>query len=259
MSVASCVRPAPFAAAPAAIANAVVLAASIAAIITSGTACGGGGGTPRDAGPDTPIDTGMCGAGTFFTGEIVDWDSTEAKFCGVFNSSLTVRGQTAPADMSNPNGRFELCVAHQALAAVDVLHGTNQSQCTTPRDVYPVPAVLVAEQAVIDAGGRFSARVMTQHRQDEMFGLIGTGYSAAKAQLVVHVDGPQRQVTIAAAHDTTQKFDGTTWAAGDTGADVFFPNVTPGMTQVTVAGRSVGATTLTLQAGVYTYLTVLAN
>jgi hypothetical protein len=250
MSVASCVRRAPFAAAPAAI---------IAAMIAIGPACGGGGETPRDAAPDTPID-GMCGAGTFFTGEIVDWDSTEAKFCGVFNSSLTVRGQAAPADTSNPNGRFELCVARQALAAVDVLHGTNQSQCTTPRDVYPVPAVLVAEQAVIDAGGRFSARVMTQHRQDEMFGLIGgAGYSAAKAQLVVHVDGPQRQVTIAAAHDTTQKFDGTTWAAGDTGADVFFPNVTPGMTQVTVAGRSVGGTTLTLQAGVYTYLTVLAN
>lgn len=244
MSVASCVRRAPFAAALA---------------VALGGACGGGGETPRDAGPDTPIDTGMCGAGTFFTGELVDWDSTEAKFCGVFNSSLTVRGQTAPADMSNPNGRFELCVARQALAAVDVLHGTNQSQCTTPRDVYPVRAVLVAEQAVIEAGGRFSARVMTQSRQDEMFGLIGAAYSAAKAQLVVHVDGAQRQVTISSAHATTQKFDGAAWAAGDTGSDVFFPDVDPGMTQVTVAGRSVGGTTLTLEAGAYTYLTVLAN
>jgi len=202
----------------------------------------------------------MCGAGTFFTGEIVDWDSTEAKFCGVFNSSVTARGQSAPGDMSNPNGRFELCVPHQALAAIDVLHGSNQSQCTTPRDVYPISAVLVAEQAVIDAGGRFSARAMTQHRQDEMFGLIGTAYSAAKAQLVVHVDGAQRQVTISTAgHDTTQKFDGAAWAAGDTGSDVFFPNVDPGATQITVTGASVGATTLTLEANRYTYLTVRAN
>jgi hypothetical protein len=247
---------------PARYARPVLLAAAAAvvAVAVGLGACGGGGETSRDASPDTPIDTGMCGAGRFFTGEIVDWDSTEAKFCGVFNASLTVRGQSAPADTSNPNGRFELCVPQQALAAVDVLHGTNQSQCTTPRDVYPVRAVLVAEQAVIDAGGRFSARTMTQHRQDEMFGLIGTAYSAAKAQLVVHIDGPQRQVTISTAvHDTTQKFDGAAWAAGDTGADVFFPNVDPGTTQITVAGASVGATTLTLEAGAYTYLAVRAN
>ena len=221
-------------------------------------ACGGGGETPRDASPDTLTDS-MCGTGMFFTGDLIDWDSTESRFCGVFNSSLTVRGQSSPADMSNPNGRFELCVPRQAAAAVDVLHGSNQSQCTTPRDVYPVRAVLVAEQAVIDAGGRFSARVMTQNRQNEMFTLVGTAYSAAKAQLVVHVDGPQRQISISAAHDTTQKFDGAAWAAGDTGTDVFFPNVTPGSTQVTVTGPSVGATTLTLEAGAYTYLAVRAN
>jgi hypothetical protein len=236
---------------------AVLLAASCAAL----GACSDGGGTTRDAMPDMPIDT-MCGAATFFTGEIIDWDSTDAKFCGVYNSKLTVFGQPGPADTSRPNGRFELCIAHQALTEVDVAHGTNQSQCTMPADIYPVRAVLFAEQAVIDAGGRFSARAMTQHRQDDMFTAIGTPYSAAKAQLVVHVDGAQRQVTISAsaAHDTTQKFDGAAWAAGDTGSDVFFPNVDPGTVQITVAGNATGSpVSVVLAAGAYTYVAARAN
>lgn len=234
-------------------------AATAAAIAAALGACSDGGGI-KDAGIDGAIDA-MCGAGTFFTGDIIDWDSTDAKFCGVFNSSLTVFGQGAPGDMSNPNGRFELCIPHQALTEVDVAHGTNQSECTSPRDVYPVRAVLFAEQSVIDAGGRFSARAMTQHRQDDMFAMIGVAYSAAKAQLVVHVDGPQRQVTLSTtAHATTQKFDGAAWAAGDTGSDVFFPNVDPGQVQVSVAGNVVGApVSLTLAAGAYTYVAVKAN
>jgi hypothetical protein len=224
--------------------------------------CSDNGGTAKDAGTDVPGDS-MCGAGTFFTGEIVDWDSTTAKFCGVYNASLTVSGQSGAGagDMSNPNGRFELCVPHQALTEVDVAHGANPSECTTPKDVYPVRAVLFAEQAVIDGGGMFSARAMTQHRQDDMFTTIGTAFNAAKAQLVVHVDGAQRQVSISvSAHDTTQKFDGAAWAAGDTGTDVFFPNVDPGSVQITVAGNTVGSpATVTLVANAYTYVDVHAR
>ena len=222
--------------------------------------CSDNGGTAKDAGTDVPTDS-MCGAGTFFTGEIIDWDSTTARFCGVYMSSLTVAGQSAAGDKSNPNGRFELCVPHQALTEVDVTHGANQSECTTFKDSYPVHAVLFAEQAVIDGGGMFSARAMTQHRQDDMFMMIGTTFSAAKAQLVVHVDGAQRQVTISVpAHDTTQKFDGAAWAAGDTGSDVFFPNVDPGSVQITVAGNTVGSpVTVTLAANAYTYVDVHAR
>lgn len=233
--------------------------AALAAAVLAG--CSDNGGAPKDAGSDVPVDT-MCGAATFFTGEIIDWDSTDTKFCGVYNSSLTVAGQSAPGDLSNPNGRFELCVPHQALTEVDVAHGTNNSQCTTPADRYPVPAVLFADQAVIDAGGKFSARAMTQHRQDDMFSTIGTAFSTAKAQLVVHVDGAQRQVTLpgAVAHDTTQKLDGAAWAAGDTGSDVFFPNVDPGSVTINVAGSVVGApVTVTLAANAYTYVAVHAN
>lgn len=234
---------------------------SLAALAAAALAgCSDSGGTAKDASTDVPTDS-MCGAGTFFTGEIIDWDSTTAKFCGVYNSILTVAGQSAAGDMSNPNGRFELCVPHQALTEVDVAHSAKQSECAMSKDVYPVPAVLFAEQAVIDAGGMFSARAMTQMRQTDMFKTIGTGFNAAKAQLVVHVDGAQRQVSISvSAHDTTQKFDGAAWAAGDTGTDVFFPNVDPGSVQITVAGNTVGSpATVTLVANAYTYVNVHAR
>lgn len=235
------------------------LAALLAASAALG-ACSDGGGATRDAAPDVPTDT-LCGADAFFTGELIDWDSTETRFCGVFNSTLTPMGVIGPGDMSNPNGRFELCLQRRPVTAIDVIHGTNQSQCTSTRDVYPVRALLFAQLSVIDAGGKFTARAMTQHRQDEMFDQIGAMYSAASAQLVVHVDGPQRQVTISTpAHDTTQKFDGAMWGAGDIGSDVFFPNVAPGSVEVSVAGNVVGApVTLTLVAGAYHYVAVRAN
>lgn len=124
---------------------------------------------------------------------------------------------------------------------------------------YPVSANLVAEQAVIDANGLFSARAMTQARQDAMFAQIGQPYSAIQAQLIVHVGGTPRQVSLSANHAATQRFDGTTWAAGDTGGDVFFPNVDPGSVQVTVTGGAIGTTTLTLEKGAYTYVSVIAN
>lgn len=223
-------------------------------------ACSGGDGKP-DAPPDMPIDMppGSCGTGQFFTGEIIDWDSNNTSFCGVFNSSLTVHGQTSPADTSNPNGRFDLCVPRQAQTAVDVMHSATASQCVGVTGSYPVRAVLVAEQAVIDANGVFSARAMTQKRQDAMFTQIGQTYTATQAQLVVHVGGTPRAVAISSAHAATQQFNGTTWAAGDTGSDVLFPNVDPGSTTVTVAGGAIGATTLVLEAGAYTYLAVIAN
>jgi hypothetical protein len=224
-------------------------------------ACGDDGAAHKDASPDTPVDMppGTCGANTFFTGEIIDWDSTDTKFCGVFSSKLTVRGQAAPADTTNPNGRFEVCVPHQAQSLVDVAHSMSASPCAGVTGSYPVRAVLVAEQAVIDAGGVFSARAMTQARQDAMFTQIGQAYSATQAQLVVHVGGTPRQVSISANHAATQRFDGTTWAAGDTGSYVFFPNVDPGSVQVTVASGAIGATTLPVEAGAYTYVSVIAN
>jgi hypothetical protein len=217
------------------------------------------GGTTKDASPDTPPDMAAgCGADLFFTGEIVDWDSQGD--CGVADATVTVRGTPAQTDMSNFNGRFEVCVPRQAQTIVDVAHSPNASRCAAVGGAYPVRGIFIAQQAVIAANElSFSARAMTQARQDAMFTQIGATYSAGQAQLVVRVAGTQRAVSIAASHAATQRHNGTAWEPGDTGGYVFFPNVAPGATQLSVAGGAIGAGMITLEAGAYTYVTVIAN
>jgi hypothetical protein len=246
----------------------------ITAIATLGAlaalgACGDSGAKPADASPDTPIDMapGTCaGADVFFTGEVIDWDWTNTQQCGVNQAMLTVRGQPTRTDGTNPNGRFELCIAHQAESIVDFTFSVNASECDTHPGTYPGRGVLVAEQAVIDAGAVFSARAMTAERMATMFTAIGQPYNAAQGQLVVHVAGTPRVVSLSTMnHSAAQQFNGTSWepapATGAVGSYVFFPNVDlgGGAVTVSVAGGAVGATAVTLEAGVFTYLTVVAN
>lgn len=226
-------------------------------------ACGDGGGTkPRDASPDTPA---MCGGATSFTGEMVDWDSTEAKFCGVNKAVWTVRGDTACTSTTAPNGRFQLQVPRQAQTLVDIVPPTAGSECPalsgTPMNTYQLRGVAIASDAVISAGGAFSARALTQARVLTMATQIGAPLAADHGQLVVHVSGTPRQVSISAGHAMAQRFDGSTWAAGDTGSDVFFPNIdlSGGVVTVSMTGTSVGTGTYTLEPGKLTYLSVIAQ
>jgi hypothetical protein len=201
-----------------------------------------------------------------FAGEIIDWDSTNAAFCGVFNAKLTAGGQPTQTDATNPNGRFGLCIAHQAETRVEVAYSADASQCATQPGTYSGGAVVVGEQAVIDTGVMFSARAMTSARMATMFAAIGQPYNPGQGQLVVHVAGTPRAVSLSTVnHSAAQQFNGTTWepVAGSAapGSDVLFPNVdvTGGPVTVSVAGGAVGATAVTLDAGMFTYVTVVAN
>jgi len=84
------------------------------------------------------------------------------------------------------------------------------------------------------------------------------GYDNTKAQVFVHVEGTLGAVTIAAAHDATQAWSGTAWAAGSTGINVLFPNVDPtaGTTTVSATGAT-GGGTIPLAANSFTYVTVV--
>src|SRR5690348_16900368 len=175
-----------------------------AAIAVAAAACGGGSSTP-DAPPDTPPDMVVsgCGADLLFTGEIVDWDSVGD--CGVANATVTVRGQPAQTDASNFNGRFEVCVPQQGQTTVDVTQSADASRCAQFPGAYPVRGVFIADPAVIAINAQsFSARAMTQARQNMMFTQIGPTYDAAKAQLVVHVAGTPRAVAISPLHAESQ-------------------------------------------------------
>lgn len=218
----------------------------------------GGGDAPSDATIVVDIDNGSCGDQLNFTGELVDWDNHTA-FCGVFEAELESRG-AGTVDSTGPNGRFALCVPDQATTLLDVTMPAGNSPCTTPASPYPMPGIAVARRDVIRAGAFFSVRAFTEARRTTFFQQLGFSFAPALSQVYVHVHGTPRAVSIAAAHGPTHALTGAAWTPGDTGAEVFFPNVDPGAgsTRLSVAGGAIGTGDIPLEAGKFTYITVYA-
>jgi hypothetical protein len=228
------------------------------------SACGDNGSAGGDGGPNdvmivVDIDNGSCGDMVRLTGEYVDWD-TEASFCGINEAVFEVEGD-GQMDSTAPNGRFDLCTPNQPTTRLNITQPSANSQCTTPPAMYTIPTILFAKKDVIQAGAFYSARSWTTARQDTLFTLVGAPFDATKAHVHVHVDGNPRAVAITAAHGTTLAIatGASTWSAGSTGADVFFPNVDVGngQTMLTVTG-AVGTGNIPLVAGTLTNVTVLA-
>ena len=215
-------------------------------------ACGSSPATP-DAPPVT--DGGVCGSELSFAGELVDWDSTDEQFCGIFGASIQVHGDPSTAKMTPPNGRIELCLADGATTLIDVTPPTAPSECTTTSSTYDIPGVIVADQAVLASGALASARSFTIARAPAF------GYDATKAQVFVHVDGTPSAVSITGTHDAAQAFDGASWAPGSTGANVFVPNVdpTPATIDVSIAAGGLGTGSVPIAAGTFTYVTLVGN
>ncbi len=222
------------------------------------TACGDDQAKPDAGPPVVDIDNGSCGDQLHFTGEVVDWDSSDATFCGVFEAMLLVPPDGA-MDTTAPNGRIDMCIpATQATTTISVTPSANASQCAG--STYPVPGAIIVNRDVIRAGAPFSARLFTATRETSFFTQIGAPYDASKAQLLVFVAGTPRPVSIAATHGATQAFTKATatWAAGDTGTYVFFANVAPGSTTITVTGGAFGSGPIDLAAGRITATNVYA-
>ena len=222
-------------------------------------ACGPGSATPD--GPFTiDIDNGSCGDQIHFTGELVDWD-TEARFCGIFDALVQVQGG-GPMDRTAPNGRFEgICVPDQPVTLLDVTPPAGNSPCTATPSPYPMAGIAVAHRDVIRAGGFFSARAFTTFRRDEFFAQAGFSFAPALAQVLVHVHGTPRPVSIDAAHAPAQAIAGTTWAEGNVGHDVYFPNVAVGggKAMLSVEGGAIGTGEIPLVGGKFTYVSVYAR
>jgi len=213
---------------------------------------------PSDASiPTVDIDNASCGTATRFTGEYVDWDN-DAAFCGIFGAAFHVQG-TATMASTAPNGRFDLCLADQPTTLIDITPSQDDSACTTPPSKYMVPGIAIANRAVIFAqGGLWSGRAFTVDRQAS----LGQPFDAAKAHVFVHVAGTPRPVALDAPHGPTQAVAATTWADGDTGHEVYFPNVDVGGGTANLSvmgGISVGTGAIPLAAGKVTTLTIVVN
>ncbi len=232
----------------------LVVATSITLVLA---ACSDDGG--KDASVD--IDNGSCGDQVRFTGEYVDWEA-QAAFCGIKDAILEVEGGGA-MDTTAPNGRFDLCLPGANVnTRINITQPTAASQCSQPASTYALPTFLYANKAVIKGGGFFSARSLTMARQTSFFTLIGQTFDATRAQVVVHVNGvTPRAVTLSGDHGAPWAANGTTWAAGDTGIDVFFPNVAvgSGKAKLSIAGGGLGEGDIPLVAGTITNVALIAN
>lgn len=213
-------------------------------------ACGGGG-EARDAAVD--IDNGNCGTALRFTGQYVDWDN-DTTFCGIFNAQLTV-AETGTRITLPPNGRIDLCVPDQPTTLIDVTLPATAPPCLVDRTHnYVLPTIVVADRAVVLAGALWDGRNFVEGRET---------VDAAKAQVYVHIAGPARAVSLDSGHShgEIQAVASDTWAPGNTGHEVFIPDVDPsgGSATLTVAGGATGAGSIPLVAGKITTLTVVTH
>lgn len=201
------------------------------------------------------IDNGSCGDQLRFTGEYVDWDA-DASFCGINEALFEVQGGAGAMDNTSPNGRFEMCISgSDPITLVDVTPSADLSQCTTPSSTYSLGGIAVANVAMLRAGGFWSARNFTVDRQ----ATIGFTPDAAKGHVFVHIDGGNRTIAITGNHGTSQAVADTAFAPGDTGHEVVFPNVDPGMTTVSATGGGViGAGQVPVAANKITYVSLKA-
>jgi hypothetical protein len=219
-------------------------------------ACSDGNNKPKDAAVDAAPDAGTCPTNRFFTGELVDWDSGTAMegFCGIFMAQFTVHDSPTITSSTNPNGRFEVCVPSATATRVDLTPPTGQSECTNPLSSYSMPGITMADPGVIASGMLISMRNFTVARAPSVL-----TPNPADAHVFVHVDGPQAAVSLSGTSGAPQAFDGTTWAPGATGVNVFFPNVQiTGSVSVSMTGATAGAGPVLLEAGHITYVTLVA-
>ncbi len=174
-----------------------------------------------DAGnPDASIpDAGRCGGDVFFTAELVDWDSSPADFLGVFEARFSVLGMPAVTATTAPNGRIELCVPDADPFRFDV----------------DAPATYVDGTAIVEADAvvqerPISLRTFTADRAATFYAERGLTYDPARAHILVFESMDRVELTIDRPHDEAQAASDDspgvfTWAAGNTGRYVLFPNV----------------------------------
>ncbi len=205
-------------------------------------ACGDDGATFQDAAIDAPPDP--CAPEMQFTGEYVDWDSTESAFMGVFGAHFTLQGDAAKTTMTAPNGRFILCLpAADGLVDVEPMAGSDY-----------VGGTVVVDKMVVQSRAMLSYRSFTATRAADF------GFDAGQAHVYVHVDGDARTVTTAAAPGVQKTFDGATWTDGNSGTDIYLGNIAGTSTSLTVSGGdAIGAGTIPLVAGEFTYVTIVAK
>jgi hypothetical protein len=119
---------------------------------------------------------------------------------------------------------------------------------------YFLSAIGVANKAVILAGVPWHGRNFIKDRE-----MVTPG----KAHVYVHIAGPAHAVSLDAGHSygKIQAVVTDTWANGDSGHEVFIPDIDPvgGTATLSVDGGAVGTGSIPLEADKITTLTVITH
>ena len=225
-------------------------------LVLAGCGDDGGGDDSCAAPVDPNFNNGSCGTNVQITGELVDWDTDET-FCGINQAAISIDGETSN---TAPNGRFILCGPDSPDSTLAVVLPTASSQCTARPSTYSTPTLIYVTKETIKAGATISARSFTDERRLSFFyDVLGQQFDATKAHVLVHVDGPAVAISIDKDHGPSASIAGTTWDTGDTGHEVFFPNVEigNGRATVSVASGCATASAVPLVAGQITNVTIL--
>jgi hypothetical protein len=204
-------------------------------------ACGddAGGGPGSDAGPDP------CAPQMTFTGEYLDWDSA-TPFVAISGATFVWPTDPITMDVTAPNGRFEMCIpANDGFVQVFPMGGSDYVEgiVTVDRDSL---AYLPVQ----------SYRSFKRARAADFL------FDADKAHVFVHVVGGARTVRTAVAAPVMQTFANGTWAAGNTGTDIYLGNIPvtgPDAVLDVSGGNYVGPTRIEVSRGQLAYATIVAT
>lgn len=223
-------------------------ASALALVTLVSLGCGGCGGGDGDAdarpidADDADADPDGCSGAQPFTGELIDFASTDADFLGVFDAVFTLRDETSCTATTAPNGRFVLQAPdHESVFDVDA-----------PDDyldgIWPV--------SVIPAPVTQSGRALTAAD------LSGLGVTLDPTRAQVMLSQTQSPVALTISGDQGPTFtteDGVAWTAGNDLRYVLYTNVEVGDgTQALVdPGPVVTFGELRVEAGKVSYVTTL--
>ena len=176
-------------------------------------------------------------------GELIDWDSSDAAFQGVFGATLTQVGNPSVTLTTAPNGRLSLCAGRADPFLFTVAAGADDHLSGT---------LTIEPNVVLGAFRPLSFRILIPVRAATFFDEQGLTFDPDAAQIVVLQTGDRAELTLSGTHDPTQAGDDSTgaitWSAGASGRYVLFPNVTPGA-NVQLAGDPLGPRPILAVAG----------
>lgn len=192
-------------------------------------------------GADAATDAGAtgCDGTNNYTGELIDFDSTDTAFLGVVDAQFSVRGDPDCTATTAPNGRFILRLPDTG----------GMTDIDAPGD-YVDAVAAVSPQQFFNGGATFSYRNFTTTRAMALYDSLGQTFDTSKAHVLVNQSVDLETFSLAATHDAVVgSTDGSTWAAADNTRYILFTNVDVGSGMTTLTGTATGASDLPLEAG----------